>query len=110
MDVPRLSTLQAMLIVLKARESAPKRGYFYRSWRTVCTLVGMGKDLGLDDHYAQHQTRKFCGSSAIECVTKMRVWQTLFICELMIGSPQGISRRAEKRQNTDKRTAQDEST
>jgi len=91
MDVPRLSTVQAMLIVLKARESAPKRGYFYRSWKTVCTLVGMAKDLGLDDHYAQHQRGNFCGSSVSECVTKTRVWQTLFICELMIGAPQGNS-------------------
>ncbi|KAI4200070.1 MAG: hypothetical protein LQ350_004209 [Teloschistes chrysophthalmus] len=30
MDVPRLSTIQALLLLLKAREAAPKRGYYYR--------------------------------------------------------------------------------
>ena len=89
MDVPRLSTLQGMLIVLKARESAPKRGYYFRSWMTVVTLVAMAKDLGLDDHYAQHQAGKSCGSPIHECIAKKRVWQTLFVCELMIGAPQG---------------------
>jgi hypothetical protein len=87
MDVPRLSTLQGMLIVLKARESAPKRGYFYRSWMTVFTLVAMAKDLGLDSHYAQHQAGRPCESSVSECFTKTRIWQTLFVCELMIGAP-----------------------
>ena len=31
-DVPRLSTIQAILILTKAREFIPKRGYYYRSW------------------------------------------------------------------------------
>jgi hypothetical protein len=90
MDVPRLSTLQALLIVLKARESAPKRGYYYRSWMTVVQCVAMAKDLGLDDHYQDHQEGKSCGSTLTECSTKTRIWQTLFVCELMIGSPQGL--------------------
>ncbi|KAI9834784.1 MAG: hypothetical protein M1819_002870 [Sarea resinae] len=89
MDVPRLSTLQAMLLVLKARESAPKRGYYYRSWMTVVTLVSMAKDLGLDEHYELHQAGKPCGSTLHDCITKTRVWQTLFVCEMMIGGPQG---------------------
>jgi len=45
MDVPRLSTLQALLIILKAREAAPKRGYYFRSWMTVVSCVQMAKDL-----------------------------------------------------------------
>ncbi|CAG8974329.1 hypothetical protein HYALB_00006176 [Hymenoscyphus albidus] len=89
MDVPRLSTLQATLIILKARESAPKRGYYFRSWMTVVQCVQMAKDLGLDEHYEEHKAGRPCGSDHGDCVTKTRIWQTIFICELMIGSPQG---------------------
>ncbi|KAI9765464.1 MAG: hypothetical protein M1835_007375 [Candelina submexicana] len=95
MDVPRLSTIQAMLLILKARESAPKRGYYYRSWMTVVTLVAMAKDLGLDEHFELHQTGKPCGSDPNDCITKTRVWQTLFICETMIGGPQDMSVNAD---------------
>lgn len=89
MDVPRLSTLQANLIILKARESAPKRGYYYRSWMTVVACVQMAKDLGLDEHYEEHKAGRPCGSDLADCITKTRIWQTIFVCELMIGSPQG---------------------
>ncbi|KAH0544197.1 hypothetical protein FGG08_001642 [Glutinoglossum americanum] len=88
-DVPRLSTIQAMLLILKARESAPKRGYYYRSWMTIVKLVTMAKDLGLHEHYALHQAGKMCGSTTHECVAKTQVWRALFILELMIGGPQG---------------------
>ncbi|RDL33170.1 Uncharacterized protein BP5553_08609 [Venustampulla echinocandica] len=89
MDTPRLSTLQATLMILKARESAPKRGYYFRSWMTVVQCVQMGKDLGLDEHYEDHKAGKPCGFNIADCITKTRIWQTIFICELMIGSPQG---------------------
>ncbi len=89
LDVPRLSTLQALLIVLKAREAAPKRGYYYRSWMAIVQCVQMGKDLGLDEHYADHKAGRSCGSGPAECLMKTRIWQTIFVCELMIGSPQG---------------------
>ncbi|EHK98118.1 hypothetical protein M7I_6170 [Glarea lozoyensis 74030] len=90
MDVPRLSTLQATLIVLKARESSPKRGYYYRSWMTVVQCVQMAKDLGLDEHYEEHKAGRPCGSDLADCITKTRIWQTIFVCELMIGSPQAF--------------------
>jgi hypothetical protein len=89
MDVPRLSTLQALLIILKAREAAPKRGYYYRSWMSIVNCVTMAKDLGLDEHFDDHKAGKACCSSSVDCLTKNRIWQTIFICELMIGSPQG---------------------
>lgn len=89
MDVPRLSTLQALLIILKARESAPKRGYYYRSWMSIVQCVQMGKDLGLDEHLSDHQAGRPCGSNPAECLLKNRIWQTTFACEVMIGSPQG---------------------
>lgn len=89
MDVPRLSTLQALLVMLKAREAAPKRGYYYRSWMAIVQCVQMGKDLGLDEHFADHEAGISCDSSPAECLMKTRIWQTIFICEVMIGSPQG---------------------
>lgn len=92
MDVPRLSTLQALLLILKARESAPQRGYYYRSWMTITQCVNMGKDLGLDEHYADHQADRPCGeSNPVECQLKRRIWQAVFVVEVMIGSPQGQS-------------------
>ncbi|KAK3330090.1 hypothetical protein B0H66DRAFT_469213 [Apodospora peruviana] len=89
MDVPRLSTLQALLILLKAREQAPKKGYYYRSWMSIVQCVQLAKDLGLDEHYSDHQAGRPCGASPSECLLKDRIWQTVFICEVMIGSPQG---------------------
>lgn len=90
MDIPRLSTLQAMLLILKAREAAPRRGYFYRSWMSIVQCVQMGKELGLDDHYEDHKAGRPCNSSAADCGVKTRMWQTIFICETMIGSSQGM--------------------
>lgn len=91
MDVPRFSTIQALLILLKARESAPKRGYYYRSWMTIKTLVAMAKDLDLHEHYAHHQAGRLCDSTASECLVKTRIWQNIYICEMMVGGPQGTS-------------------
>lgn len=89
MDVPRLSTIQALVLLLKARESAPKRGYYYRSWMTVKKLVTMAKDLELHEHYAEHQAGRDCRADPTECLIKTRIWQTIFICEIMVGGPQG---------------------
>ncbi|KAF2498297.1 hypothetical protein BU16DRAFT_548115 [Lophium mytilinum] len=90
-DVPRLSTIQAMLLILKARESVPQRGYFWRSWMTVVNMVAMAKELDLNEHYENHQIGKHCGSSLPDCLTKTRVWNTLFVLEIMVGGPQGRS-------------------
>ncbi|KAL8753108.1 MAG: hypothetical protein Q9199_005279 [Rusavskia elegans] len=89
MDVPRLSTIQALLLLLKAREAAPKRGYYYRSWMTVKTLVAMAKDLELHEHYADHQAGQGCEHDPTECLIRTRIWQNIFVCEMMIGGPQG---------------------
>lgn len=90
MDVPRQSTLQALLIILKAREAAPKRGYYYRSWMTVVQCVQMGKDLGLDEHYEDHQAGRPCDCTPDECQLRTRIWQVVFACEVMVGAPQGM--------------------
>ena len=88
MDVPRLSTLQALLILLKAREANTKRGYYYRSWMTLKTICSMAKDLELDEHYAAHQSGHMC-PDARECLVKTRIWQTIFVVECMVGGAQG---------------------
>lgn len=90
-DTPRLSTVQALLLLLKAREKVPKRGYFYRSWNTVRKIVGMSKDLDLHEHFGLHQSGGQCGSNPVECLTKTRVWQLAMMVELMVGAPQGRS-------------------
>ncbi|KAK4865810.1 hypothetical protein LT330_008903 [Penicillium expansum] len=91
MDVPRLSTIQALLLLLKARESLPKKGYYYRSWQTVKTIVSMAKDLDIHEHYSNHAEGKPCGLGPIECLVHTRVWQALLVVEVMIGGPQGRS-------------------
>jgi hypothetical protein len=88
-DVPRLSTVQAMLLMLKARESRPKRGYFYRSWVTIESAMSMAKELDLHEHFDLHRMGRSCDSSSAECSTKTRVWHTIFVLEVMIGAPQG---------------------
>ena len=93
MDTPRLSTLQALLMILKAREAAPKRGYYYRSWMTVVQCVQMAKDLGLDEHYDDHQVGRPCESSPQDCQLRTRIWQAIFVCEIMVGTPQGTCRK-----------------
>ncbi|RSL85068.1 hypothetical protein CEP52_016258 [Fusarium oligoseptatum] len=94
MDVPRLSTLQALLMILKAREAAPRRGYYYRSWMTVVQCVQMGKDLGLDEHYEDHQAGHSCDCTPAQCQLRTRIWQVVFVCEVMVGAPQGRRDRA----------------
>lgn len=101
MDVPRLSTLQALLMILKAREAAPKRGYYYRSWMTVVQCVQMGKDLGLDEHYEDHQAGMACDFTPAECQLRKRIWQLIFVCEVMVGAPQGRHDHAVKLNTVD---------
>ncbi|KAJ6013265.1 hypothetical protein N7540_007856 [Penicillium herquei] len=91
MDVPRVSTIQAMLLLLKARESLPKKGYYYRSWQTVKTIVAMAKDLDIHEHYSNHAEGRPCELSPIECLIHTRIWQALLVVEVMIGAPQGRS-------------------
>ena len=88
-DVPRLSTIQALMILTKAREFIPKRGYYYRSWMAVKYMTTMGFDLGLNEHYDQHRLGQSCGLSASDCMVRTRMWQTLFGLEVWVGAPQG---------------------
>ncbi|RAH70976.1 Zn(II)2Cys6 transcription factor [Aspergillus aculeatinus CBS 121060] len=91
MDEPRLSTIQALLLLLKARESRPKKGYYYRSWQTVKTIVSMAKDLDIHEHNNIHVEERRCDLNPVECLVQTRVWQALLVVEVMIGAPQGRS-------------------
>ncbi|EWC45147.1 hypothetical protein DRE_06035 [Drechslerella stenobrocha 248] len=88
-DVPRISTIQALLLLLKARESAPQRGYFFRSYISIVTMMAMAKDLGLDKHADLHKNQRECSDGPVECLTKTKVWQACFMLEFMICAPQG---------------------
>lgn len=79
-----------MILILKAREAAPKRGYYYRSWMTILNCIAMAKELELHEHYQLHRAGKSCGSSMYDCMTKTRVWHTLFVLGVMVGGAQGL--------------------
>ncbi|OBS20610.1 hypothetical protein FPOA_06961 [Fusarium poae] len=89
MDAPRLSTLQALLMILKAREAVTRQGYYYRSWTTVVQCIQMGKDLGLDEHFKHHQAGRPCSHILPDCRLRTQIWRVIFVCEVMVGAPQG---------------------
>lgn len=88
-DVPRLSTIQAMIILMKARESISKRGYYYRSWMAVRYMTNMAIDLGLHEHIDKHMPEDVCTLKKSECLIHTRIWQSIFVLEMLVGAPQG---------------------
>ena len=68
---------------------------------TCKTIVSMAKDLDLHEHLETHNEGESCGSDPVECLTKTRVWQTILVCETMIGAPQGVCSSYERRSITD---------
>ena len=100
-DVPRLSTIQALMILTKAREFIPKRGYYYRSWMAVKYMTTMGFDLGLHEHYDQHRSGHSCGLSTSDCMVRTRMWQSLFGLEVWVGAPQGRTDFAVEQETVD---------
>ena len=91
-DVPRLSTLQAMILLTKARESLSKRGYYWRSWMAVKYMCTMSVDLGLHEHYDYHRgDANTCTLPKADCMVRTRIWQTLSVLELLVGAPMGRS-------------------
>ncbi|KAM6506827.1 hypothetical protein FALCPG4_018648 [Fusarium falciforme] len=80
---------QQWLALASTREAAPKCGYYYRSWMTVAQCVQMGKDLGLDEHYKEHRADHSCACGPAQCRLLTRIWQAVFVCEVMVGAPQG---------------------
>lgn len=90
-DVPRISTVQALIILMKAREFAPKPGYFYRSWMALKYIITMAMDLDMHEHHDKHGTGTPCNLPRPDCFMYTRIWQVLFGHELIVGGPQGRS-------------------
>lgn len=88
-DTPRLSTIQALLILTKAREFLPRPGYYYRSWMSIKYLATMACDLSLNEHLERHRKGNGCQFNRADCLLRTRIWQTLFTVEILIGAPQG---------------------
>jgi len=78
-----------MILLTKAREFVPKRGYYYRSWMTVKYMITMAFDLSLHEHYDEHRVKNGCKLSQADCMVRTRVWQVLFDLEILVGAPQG---------------------
>lgn len=82
-DVPRLDTLQAEIINLKALEyQSENRGFAYRGWYHLGGLVRMGKDLGLHKLSNDVKTDE-------ESNMGRRVWQACFIMDQFMATGQG---------------------
>ena len=60
---------------------------------TIKTAITMAKDLELHEHHEAHSGGQLCGSDPVDCLAKTRIWQTLLVCETMVGGPQGESNR-----------------
>ena len=88
-DVPRLSTIQAMILLTKAREFVPRRGYYYRSWMATKYMINMAIDLSLNEHNDQDHSGLGCKLAKADCMVRTRVWQSLFCLEILVGAPQG---------------------
>jgi hypothetical protein len=78
-----------MILLTKAREFVPRRGYYFRSWMAVKYMTTMAFDLSLHEHRDQHRTAGGCKLSKVDCMARTRVWQTLFSLEILVGAPQG---------------------
>ena len=55
----------------------------------LVNIIAMAKDLGLGQHLEAHEVGNSCQFTSTECVCQTRIWQLLFILEVMVGGPQG---------------------
>jgi len=62
---------------------------YYRSLVIILQCVQMGEGLGLDKHNLDHKAGRSCRFSLSECLLRTRIWQTVFVCEVMVSDPQG---------------------
>jgi hypothetical protein len=85
LDTPRLSTIQAQILMLKFQESIRRPGFFFRSWLYFGVIIRMAQDLGLNksfDKWNVHISRE-------DMVARKRVWQICFMCDQFMSSAQG---------------------
>lgn len=88
---PGLATLQALLILIKAKESLPKKNYYFDAWLEISKCNQMAQSLGLHTHSARHVRGESCSLALAECTLWRRIWQTIYVVEVMISYPKGTS-------------------
>ncbi|RIA91492.1 fungal-specific transcription factor domain-containing protein [Glomus cerebriforme] len=85
LDIPRLSTVQAQILMLKFQEGIRRPGFFFRSWLYFGVIIRMAQDLGLNknfDKWNVHISRE-------DLICRKRVWQVCFLCDQFMSGAQG---------------------
>ncbi|CAG8477911.1 11316_t:CDS:2 [Diversispora eburnea] len=85
LDVPRLSTIQAQILLLKFQEGIRRPGFFFRSWLCFGTIIRMAQDLGLDKNFDKWDLR----ISKEDKIVRKRIWQVCFLCDQFMSGAQG---------------------
>ncbi|KAI8983458.1 fungal-specific transcription factor domain-containing protein [Pilobolus umbonatus] len=81
MDVPRLSTIQGLVLILKYQETYQRKGYLHRSQFYLQLAVRMAFDLGLSEVPN--------GMDSYELESKRRTFWVLFTYDLLMNIEQG---------------------
>ncbi|BFZ63600.1 hypothetical protein YB2330_004731 [Saitoella coloradoensis] len=84
-DMPRLATAQASLILLKALETIPQQGLYYRSWLMLGVIVRHAMDLGLNKLADKYKPQM----PVMDLMIRRRIWQQLFMLDQMMGQATG---------------------
>ncbi|CAB4400447.1 hypothetical protein RhiirA1_410105 [Rhizophagus irregularis] len=85
LDTPRLSTVQAQILILKFQEGIRRSGFFFRSWLYFGVIIRMAQDLGLNknfDKWNLHISRE-------DMICRKRVWQICFLFDQFMSGAQG---------------------
>ncbi|CAG8663581.1 11915_t:CDS:2 [Funneliformis caledonium] len=85
LDTPRLSTIQAQILMLKFQEGIRRPGFFFRSWLYFGVIIRMAQDLGLNKNYEKWNLQISRG----DAVVRKRVWQICFLCDQFMSGAQG---------------------
>ncbi|CAG8489250.1 22808_t:CDS:2 [Cetraspora pellucida] len=80
-DAPRLSTIQAQILLLKFQEGMRRPGFFFRSWLYFGTILRMAQDLDLEKNLEKWNLE----ISREDMIVRKRVWQTCFIYDQLMG-------------------------
>ncbi|CAG8639761.1 10143_t:CDS:2, partial [Paraglomus occultum] len=84
-DTPRLSTVQALILMLKYQEGIRRPGFFYRSWVHFGTITRMVQDPGLNRSFDKYSYP----ISNEDMIARKRVWQVCFLCDQFMSGAQG---------------------
>ena len=85
-DTPRLSTVQALVLMLKYQEGIRRPGFFYRSWVHFGTITRMVQDPGLNRSFDKYSYP----ISNEDMIARKRVWQVCFLCDQFMSGAQGM--------------------